>query len=480
MRIFAFASLPLLALAAAACGGSAEHYDVLLRGGTVFDGSGTPGFHASVALRGDRIAAVGDLDSATADVEIDATGLAVTPGFINMLSWSNQSLIQDGRSLGEIMEGVTTQVMGEGTSMGPLTPEMKSRWKAMQGDITFDYTWTTLAEYLQFLERKGVSQNVASFIGAGTIREHVIGHDNRPPTAAELDQMRALVREEMEAGALGIGSSLIYAPDNFASTEELIELCKVAAQYKGKYISHIRSEANQLVEAVDEVIRISREADIPAEIYHLKAAGEANWPKMDRVIEMIEAARAEGLRITADMYTLHGRIDGSQCRDAAVGARRGLCRVLCAARPAGRARAHQAGHDGAGHRLGEPLPGGRLGRPRAAGGIQERGPQAPHRQNARRGGRDARHGPVRHHPRSHARGRDARRRRVLPDVGRERAQADRVALGVVRIGRRVDGPRRRLPEVVDAPARVRQLRPAAGQGTCARNRSSRSKKPFIA
>jgi N-acyl-D-amino-acid deacylase len=303
MRIFAFASLPLLALAAAACGGSAEHYDVLLRGGTVFDGSGTPGFHASVALRGDRIAAVGDLDSATADVEIDATGLAVTPGFINMLSWSNQSLIQDGRSLGEIMEGVTTQVMGEGTSMGPLTPEMKSRWKAMQGDITFDYTWTTLAEYLQFLERKGVSQNVASFIGAGTIREHVIGHDNRPPTAAELDAMRALVRDEMEAGALGIGSSLIYAPDNFASTEELIELCKVAAQYKGKYISHIRSEANQLVEAVDEVIRISREADIPAEIYHLKAAGEANWPKMDRVIEMIEAARAEGLRITADMYT---------------------------------------------------------------------------------------------------------------------------------------------------------------------------------
>jgi len=303
MRIFALLGLALPALALAACGGAAEHYDVLIRNGTVYDGSGMPGERTDVALRGDRVAAIGDLSAATAGVEIDARGLAVAPGFINMLSWSTESLLADGRSLGEITQGVTTQIMGEGTSMGPLTPEMKARWKSLQGDIQFDYTWTTLAEYLQHLERTGVSQNVASFLGAGTIREHVLGHENRPPTADELDAMRALVRQEMEAGALGIGTSLIYAPDNFASTDELIELCKVASQHRGKYISHIRSEGNRLIEAVQEIVRISREADIPAEIYHLKAAGEANWPKMDRVIAMIEQARAGGLRITANMYT---------------------------------------------------------------------------------------------------------------------------------------------------------------------------------
>jgi len=303
MRTFTPAGLLLLAFAAGGCGGSADHYDVIIRGGTVYDGSGVPGVTADVAVTGDRIVAIGRLDAATADVEIDATGLAVSPGFINMLSWSTESLIADGRSLGEVLQGVTTQIMGEGTSMGPLTPEMKAEWKAMQGDIRFDYEWDTLAGYLQFLERKGISQNVASYIGAGTIRRYVLGHENRPPTADELDRMRALVREEMEAGALGIGSSLIYAPDNFASTEELVELCRVAAQYGGKYISHMRSEGNRLIEAVEEVIRISREANIPAEIYHLKAAGEVNWPKMDRVIELVEEARAGGLKITADMYT---------------------------------------------------------------------------------------------------------------------------------------------------------------------------------
>ncbi len=303
MRTFLLQAAVLTTLAAAACGGGADHYDVLIQGGTVYDGSGVPGRGASVGIRGDRIAAVGDLAGATADLVVDASGLAVAPGFINMLSWSTESLIADGRSLGEISQGVTTQIMGEGTSMGPLTPEMKQRWKALQGDIQFDYAWTTLAEYLRFLERKGVSQNVASFIGAGTIREYVIGHENRPPTPDELERMRELVRGEMEAGALGIGSSLIYAPDNFASTEELIELCKVAAQYRGKYISHIRSEGNRLIEAVEEVLRISREAGLPAEIYHLKAAGEANWPKMARVIAMVEEARAGGLPITADMYT---------------------------------------------------------------------------------------------------------------------------------------------------------------------------------
>jgi N-acyl-D-amino-acid deacylase len=278
-------------------------YDVVIRGGTVYDGSGRPGRPADVAVQGDRVAAVVAPGQAAGRVTVDAAGLAVAPGFINMLSWSTESLLVDGRSQGEIRQGVTTQIFGEGTSMGPLTDEMKRRMVAGQGDLTFDVTWTTLAEYLQTLERRGVSQNVASFVGATTVREHVIGLADRAPTPAELDRMRALVRQEMEAGALGVGSSLIYAPAFYASTEELIELCKVAAAFGGMYISHIRSEGNRLLEAVDELIRISREARIPAEIYHLKAAGEANWPKMDEVIARIEAARREGLRITADMYT---------------------------------------------------------------------------------------------------------------------------------------------------------------------------------
>jgi N-acyl-D-amino-acid deacylase len=220
-----------------------------------------------------------------------------------MLSWSTESLLADGRSQGEIRQGVTTQIMGEGDSMGPLTDEMKRRRIESQGDFKFDITWTTLSEYLKELERRGVSQNVASFIGATTIREHVVGLEDRKATPDELERMRALVKQEMEAGALGIGSSLIYAPAFYASTEELIELCKVAAQYRGRYISHIRSEGNRLVEAVDELLQIAREAKVPAEIYHLKAAGERNWPKMDKVIAMVEKARGEGLQITADMYT---------------------------------------------------------------------------------------------------------------------------------------------------------------------------------
>jgi N-acyl-D-amino-acid deacylase len=212
-------------------------------------------------------------------------------------------MLVDGRSQGELREGVTTQIFGEGSSMGPLTPEMKQRAIEQMGDLKYDITWTTLSEYLRELEKRGVAQNVASFIGATTIREHVIGLEDKKPTPAQLDEMRALVRQEMEAGALGIGSSLIYAPAFYASTEELIELCKVAAQYHGKYISHMRSEGNRLLEAVDELIRISREAGIPAEIYHLKAAGQANWPKMNQVIAKVEAARKAGLKITADMYT---------------------------------------------------------------------------------------------------------------------------------------------------------------------------------
>jgi len=282
---------------------SQQGYNVLLRGGTVYDGTGSPGRLADVGIRGDRIAAIGNLKSAHGKTVLDARGLAVAPGFINMLSWSTDSLIADGRSQGEIRQGVTLEVMGEGNSMGPLTDEMKRRAVEQQGDIRYDIAWTTLAEYLAYLEKKGISPNVASYIGAATIREHVVGLDDRQATPAEMEKMRALVRQEMQAGALGIGSSLIYAPGTYASTEELIELNKAAAPYGGRYISHLRSEGDRFLEAVDELITIARAAGVPAEIYHLKAAGASNWPKMDQAIAKIEAARKEGLRITADMYT---------------------------------------------------------------------------------------------------------------------------------------------------------------------------------
>ena len=281
----------------------APAHDVIVRGGTVYDGGGGPAFRADVAIDGDRIAAVGDLGGATARLVLDATGLAVAPGFINMLSWSTESLIADGRSQGEVRQGVTLQVFGEGDSGGPLSEAMKDRIRAEQGDIRYDVAWTTLAEYLAFLEKRGIAQNVASYIGAATLREHVVGLEDRKATREELEQMKALVRREMEAGALGIGSSLIYAPGTYATTEELVELCRAAAPYGGRYISHLRSEGDRLLEAVDELLHIAREAKVPAEIYHLKAAGEANWPKLDAVIAKVEAARAEGLAITADMYT---------------------------------------------------------------------------------------------------------------------------------------------------------------------------------
>ncbi|HVD76040.1 MAG TPA: D-aminoacylase, partial [Vicinamibacteria bacterium] len=293
-------------LALALVGGLATpnaHYDVLVRGGTLYDGTGSPGRRADLGMRGDTIAAVGDLSSASARTVVDARGLAVAPGFINMLSWSTESLIVDGRSQGEIRQGVTTEIFGEGNSMGPLTDEMKRRMKEEQGDLKYEVKWTTLAEYLAYLEKKGVAPNVASYIGAATVREHVIGLDDRPPTPTEMERMRALVRQEMEAGALGIGSSLIYAPGTYAKTEELVELCKAAAPYRGKYISHLRSEGDRLLEAIDELVRIAREAGVPAEIYHMKAAGESNWGKEDQAIARIEKARSEGLKVTADMYT---------------------------------------------------------------------------------------------------------------------------------------------------------------------------------
>jgi len=278
-------------------------FDVIIKGGTVYDGTGAQPRHVDLAIRGDRIAGVGDFKTAKAKTIIDATDLAVAPGFINMLSWSNESLIQDGRSQSEIRQGVTTEIMGEGESMGPVNDRVREHMLREQSDIKYEIKWNTLAEYLHYLETRGVSCNVASFIGAATLREYVIGFEDKAPTRQQLDQMRELVRKEMEVGALGIGTALMYPPAFFAKTEELIELCKVAAKYQGKYISHIRSEGNRLLESLDELIRISREAGIPAELYHIKAAGQQNWSKTDQLLSHIEVAQKEGLKIRANMYT---------------------------------------------------------------------------------------------------------------------------------------------------------------------------------
>jgi N-acyl-D-amino-acid deacylase len=277
-------------------------FDLLIRGGTLYDGTGRDGVRADVGIRGDRIAAIGDLKGSQAQRIVDATGLAVAPGFINMLSWATTSLLADGRSQGDIRQGVTLEVFGEGWSMGPLNARMKQDLLAREGDIKFEVPWTTLGQYLQHLQDRGVSCNVASFVGATTVRIHELGYEDRRPTEAELERMRQLVRQSMREGALGVGSSLIYAPAFYADTHELVELCKAAAPYQGLYISHIRSEGNRLVEAVDELIEIARQAKVPAEIYHLKAAGKDNWPKRAQVIQRVEAARAAGTRITADMY----------------------------------------------------------------------------------------------------------------------------------------------------------------------------------
>jgi N-acyl-D-amino-acid deacylase len=276
--------------------------DTIIRGGTVYDGAGGKPRVADVGIRGDKVVAVGHLADAKSKSIVDARGLAVAPGFINMLSWSTESLLADGLSQSELRQGVTTQIMGESESMGPVNDAIKKRMKAEQGDIKFDIEWTSLADYLYFLERKGVTQNVASFVGASTIREYVLGRDNKKAKPEEMERMRKLVELEMRAGALGIGSALEYAPAYYADTDELIELCKVAAKYRGKYITHMRSEGRRLLEAIDEVLRISREAKLPAEIYHFKAAGQASWGKMDEAIARIESARKEGLAITANMY----------------------------------------------------------------------------------------------------------------------------------------------------------------------------------
>ena len=278
-------------------------FDVIIKGGTLYDGTGAEARITDIAIRADRIAGIRDLANATAKTTIDARGLAVAPGFINMLSWSTESLIQDGRSQSEIHQGVTTEIMGEGESMGPVNDRLRQYMLKNQADIKYEIKWNTLAEYLQYLEKRGISCNAASFLGATTVRAYVIGFNDRIPTPQEMDQMRELVRKEMEAGALGIGTSLIYPPAFYAKTDELIELCKVAARYKGKYISHMRSEGNQLLEALDELFRIAREANIPAEIYHIKAAGQKNWPKVDELLARIEKAQKDGLKVRANMYS---------------------------------------------------------------------------------------------------------------------------------------------------------------------------------
>ena len=304
MRAVARGSVIGISILSALSACSAESdYDVVIRGGTIYDGGGGTPYVADLAIAGDSIAAIGDLGGARGRTEIDAEGMALAPGFINMLSWATESLIEDGRSLGDIRQGVTLEVFGEGWSMGPLNDAMKQELVARQGDIKFDVEWSTLGEYLDYLVEHGISPNVGSFVGATTVRIYSVGYDDRPPTAAELEEMKGLVREAMEEGALGLGSSLIYAPAFYADTEELIELAKVASEYGGMYISHMRSEGNQLLGALDELLTISREADVPAEIYHLKAAGRSNWDRLDEVFARVKAACGEGRRITADMYT---------------------------------------------------------------------------------------------------------------------------------------------------------------------------------
>jgi N-acyl-D-amino-acid deacylase len=278
-------------------------YDVILRNGTIYDGSGEKPYAGDVAFNDDIIAAIGDIGEATAPIDIDVKGLAVAPGFVNMMSWANESLIEDGRSQSDIRQGVTLEIMGEGESMGPLNDAMKAEMIRLQTDISYDIEWTTLGEYLEYLERRGISPNVASFIGAATPRWYVIGHEDREPTPEELDEMRTLVRRAMEEGALGIASSLIYPPGSFAKTDELIALSEVAAEYDGIYISHMRDEGAHMLEAIDELLTIVREAKIRAEIYHFKSSGPSNWPLFDEAVAMVERARADGLHITADVYT---------------------------------------------------------------------------------------------------------------------------------------------------------------------------------
>jgi N-acyl-D-amino-acid deacylase len=283
------------------CSGT-QKYDILIRNGQIFDGSGSPSYTGDIGINADTIAALGDLRNVKGNTEINADGLAVAPGFINMLSWAVESLIEDGRSMGDIVQGVTLEVMGEGDSWGPWSESMKRGIKESQGDIKYDIEWTTLGEYLEYLERKGVSTNIASFVGTATLRIHEVGYDNRPPSAAEMDSMKILVRQAMEEGAIGVSSALEYVPACFASSEELTELCRIAAEYDGMYISHIRNEDDHFLEALDDFLEVAREAGIRAEIYHFKQVGKINWDMLEPSVKKIDSARAAGMHITADMY----------------------------------------------------------------------------------------------------------------------------------------------------------------------------------
>ena len=291
----------VLFISTASIFGSPKTYDVVITPGRIYDGSGGASYSADVGIKDGHIAAIGQLQP-EADVVINAQGLAVAPGFINMLSWANESLIEDGRSQSDIRQGVTLEVMGEAWSMGPLNEMMKKEMRESQGDIKFSIEWTTLGEYLEYLEKKGVSTNIASFVGATTVRVYAMGYEDRPPTSQELEQMCKLAGRAMQEGAVGVSSALIYAPGCYADTDELIALAEVAGEYGGMYISHIRSEGNHLLEALDELITIARKANVTTELYHMKSAGKSNWYKLDAMIERIEKARAEGLKITADMY----------------------------------------------------------------------------------------------------------------------------------------------------------------------------------
>lgn len=285
-------------------------YDLIIRNGMLLDGSGEKAVQADLGIRADTIARIGDLSGATAVEEVDARGYHLAPGFINMLSWANQSLLVDGRSQSDIRQGVTLEVMGEGRSMGPWTKQMKEKQLAAQQDYRFEIPWNTLGEYLQHLENKGVSPNVASFVGNGTLREYVMGYEKRPPTAGEMEQMKSLLRTAMEEGAVGLSTSLIYVPSGHASTEEITQLAKVAAEYDGMYISHIRNEEDSLLYAVRELIDIAEQADIRSEIYHFKASGEDNWQLLDSAIALVENARDRGLHITTDMYMYNASSTG--------------------------------------------------------------------------------------------------------------------------------------------------------------------------
>ncbi len=302
----------LIALFIIVCSGcvTQPHFDLLIKNGQILDGSGGKPYQGDIGINDEKIVAIGQLKNARGKTEIDASNLSVAPGFINMLSWANESLIVDGRSQGDIRQGVTLEVLGEGFSMGPLNEVMKQKRQNNQGHLKYDVAWNTLGEYLQHMEDRGVSTNVASFIGNANLRLHTTGYDTRAATDAELQQMKTLVRQAMEEGAMGMSSALIYAPSSHSDTSELIELAKVVSEYDGMYVSHIRGEDYRLLDSVDELITISREADVRAEIYHFKASGNANWQLLDQAIEKIEKARAGGLAITTDMYMYNASSTG--------------------------------------------------------------------------------------------------------------------------------------------------------------------------